>query len=67
MVCSQAVPRCWPYHDSLEDAKPKKIPKSNRGLCLLTNSYDRAEEDISTIEQDILPSEDATNIIVDHI
>lgn len=55
------------YHDSHKDSNPTKIPKASRGLCMLSNLYGRAEEYVSTIEQDILASDDATEMIVDGI
>lgn len=63
----KAVSKWCQFHDNPDDNNENKINPANRGLCLLSNLYRRAEDYVVNIQADILSSDDAGQMIADRI
>lgn len=63
----KAVGRWCKFHDNLDNNNADKLKDRNRGVCILSNLFDRAKDLVSDIEAEIIDSDDAVQLIMDRI
>lgn len=64
---AKEIARCCLFHDILPENNRRNMSKQSRGICLLSNWFDREEYFVSSIEKLIRDSDDSVKPLVECI